>query len=52
MYVRRYRIMLLHNDLTIVTRVIQRSSNELSIMVSVKFKQMETFNTYTFNSVA
>ena len=39
-------------ELTVVTRLMQSSSNELSTPVSTCCKQMEKFNTYTLNSLA
>ena len=43
----------LAKELTVTTRVLQRSSNELStsLSVSVNCKQMETFNSYTLDSL-
>ena len=40
-------------ELTVVTHVMQISSNKLStpVFISVKCKQMEKFNTYTLNSL-
>ena len=43
----------LAKKLTVATRIMQNSSNEPStpFSVAVKCKKMETFNTYTLNSL-